>query len=343
MERIRLGRTNLMVSRSSFGALPIQRLTLEQSTNLLRRAYEAGINYYDTARMYTDSEEKIGHALSDVRENIIISSKTHAKTGEELLRHLETSLQMLKTDYIDIYQLHNPSYLPVPGDGSGIYEALLSVKEQGLIKYTGITNHSLKIANSAIDSNLYDTLQFPLSSISSEEDLKLIEKCKEQDMGIIAMKALSGGLITNAASTFVFLRQYDNLVPIWGIQRMGELEEFISLEEHPPVLDEAMWNVIEKDRSELAGSFCRGCGYCMPCPVGIPINNAARMSLLLTRSPYEGYMSDQWREDMNKINDCIECGSCKSRCPYGLDTPNLLKSMLKNYDEFYLNYQTSKV
>ena len=338
MERIRLGRTDLMVSKTSFGALPLQRITFDEARELLQKAYKTGINFYDTARSYSDSEEKIGYALSDVRENIVIATKSQAKTGEDLLKDLEISLNNLKTDYIDILQLHNPSFLPVPGDESGLYDTLLSLKEKGIIRHIGITNHRLNIAQKAIESNLYDTLQFPLSSISSEEDLTLIKACKDQDVGLIAMKALSGGLITNAASTFAFLRQYDNLVPIWGIQRESELDEFISFEENPPILDDVMWQIIQKDREDLSGSFCRGCGYCMPCPVDIPISMAARMSLLLDRSPYEPFMTDEWRDKMDRINDCTECGQCKAQCPYGLDTPSLLKSMLKRYEDFYINY-----
>jgi predicted aldo/keto reductase-like oxidoreductase len=342
MEKIRLGRTNLMVSRTSFGALPIQRISFEAAKYLLRKAYNNGINYFDTARMYSDSEEKIGYALSDVRENIIISTKSHAKSGEELLEHLETSLKNLKTDYVDILQLHNPPFLPVEGHESGLYEAALKAKRMGKARYIGITNHQLKLTKDAVTSGLYDTVQFPLCSISSQKDLELIPLCKDHDIGLIAMKGLSGGLITNASSTFTFLRQYENLVPIWGIQREWELDEFISLEANPPKLDTEMLEIIEKDRRELAGSFCRSCGYCMPCPVGIPIPTAARISYLLDRSSYEPFMTDEWRKKMDLVNDCIECGQCKSRCPYGLDTPNLLKKMLESYNNFYTNYHKKK-
>ncbi len=343
VEKIRLGRTNLEVTRSGFGALPIQRVSFDEGKKILRKAYEAGINFYDTARGYSDSEEKIGKALSDVREDIIIATKSMTDNGKDLLRDLETSLRKLNTDYIDIYQIHNPSFFPTPGDESGIYDALVYAKEKGLVRHIGITNHRLEIAKQAIESSLYDTLQFPLSSLSSDEDLKLISGCKEKDIGLIAMKALSGGLITNVASTFAFLRQYNNVVPIWGIQREWELDEFVSLESNPPKLDEAMWEVIKKDRKELAISFCRGCGYCLPCPVDIPINNVARMPQLLTRSPYERFMAKDWRENMDKVNDCIECGQCKSRCPYGLDIPNLIRENLKIYDDFYYKYKEEKV
>ncbi len=334
MKKIKLGRTNLMVSRVGFGALPIQRISLKEAAYLLRKAYDNGINFFDTARGYTDSEEKIGYALSDVRSNIIIATKSHAKDKKTLFEHLETSLKNLKTDYIDIYQLHNPSELPDPNDPDGLYSGLLEARQKGMIRFIGITNHRLNIALNAVASGLYDTIQFPLSSLSSDADLKLVQEAREHNVGFIAMKPLSGGLITRAAPTFAFLSQFDNVVPIWGIQREWELDEFIQLENNPPALDEDMWKVIEQDRKELQGSFCRGCGYCLPCPVDIPIPFAARMSFLLKRAPYQGYLSDEWNEKMERIESCTGCGHCKAHCPYGLDTPALLKTMLKEYREF---------
>ncbi len=335
MDTMQLGQTGLQVSKSGFGALPIQRISFDEAKGILRRAYEAGITFFDTARMYTDSEEKIGYALSDVRSQIVIATKSHAKDKKTLLEHLETSLRNLKTDYIDLYQLHNPKELPQESDEEGLYAALVEAKKKGLIRHIGITNHSNKLAMEAAVSGMYETIQFPLNTLSSEEDLQLIAACKERNIGVIAMKGLSGGLITNAATTFSFLRQYDNVVPIWGIQRMSELEQFIAMEKNPPVLDDAMWEAIRKDRSELAGDFCRGCGYCMPCPVGIEIPTQARISLLLGRAPYQPFLEDSFKEKMDRINQCIECGQCKSHCPYQLDTPNLLKRELKRYQEFY--------
>ena len=240
----------------------------------------------------------------------------------------------MKTDYIDIYQLHNPSQLPDPEDPNSLYSGLIEAKQKGLIRFIGITNHRLKLTMEAVKSELYDTIQYPLSSLSSDEEIKLVEECKKRDIGVIAMKAMSGGLITNAASTFAFLRQFDNIVPIWGVQRELELDEFIELEKNPPSLDDNMWKIIQKDREELQDAFCRGCGYCLPCPAEIPIPMAARMSLLLRRAPYQNYLTDEWEKQMNRIENCIECGHCKSHCPYGLNTPELLKEMLKDYREF---------
>ncbi len=340
MEKVRLGRTNLLVTRTSFGVLPIQRVSMDIAKHILNKAYENGINFYDTARAYSDSEEKIGHALSHVRKDIIIATKTFARDEKGLFEHLETSLRNLKTDYIDIYQLHNPEELPDPDKEDGLYQALLKAKEQGLIRFIGITNHRLDLALKAASSGLYDTVQFPLSSLSSDDDLSIIRECKKHDIGLIAMKAMSGGLITNAASTFAFLRQFDNVVPIWGIQKESELDEFIALEKNPPALDDKMWEIIKSDRKELSGAFCRGCGYCLPCPAGIHIPMAARMSLLLRRAPYQAFLADGWKSQMELIEKCSGCGHCKNHCPYKLDTPSVLKYMLDDYRKFYLEHKT---
>lgn len=335
MEKIRLGRTQLEVTRTSFGVLPLQRTEISEAARILRHAYDAGINFYDTARAYTDSEEKIGYALSNVRDNIIIATKSGANTREGVLQHLETSLKNLRTDYVDILQLHNPSSLSDPSDPESSYAGLLEAREKGMIRFLGVTNHSREKAVEAVMSGLYDTLQFPLCHISSPEDLSLIDLCKDHDTGLIAMKALSGGLLMNARTAFGFFSQLENVVPIWGFQRMEELEEMLALDADPPAFDDSLKAEIERDRRELAGNFCRGCGYCLPCPQGIPIPMAARMSLLLRRMPYQQFLSDEWHNRMHLIEACTECGHCKAHCPYGLDTPELLKRMLIDYDEFY--------
>jgi aryl-alcohol dehydrogenase-like predicted oxidoreductase len=338
MEKIRLGRTNLLVSRSGFGAIPIQRISFEDAGRLLRKAYDNGINFFDTARGYTDSEEKIGAALSDVRSEIIIATKTPAGDKEAVLKDLETSLRNLRTDYIDIYQIHNPPKLPDPNDPSSVFNGLLEARKQGKIRFIGITNHRLEVVLEAIATGLYDTIQYPLSALSTDADLKVIEECRKHDLGLIAMKALAGGLFTNAVVAFAFLRQYQNVIPIWGIQRESELDEFLEYEKQPPVLDEKMWQSIEQDRVALSGSFCRACGYCLPCPAGIPIPMAARMSLLLRRMPFQQFMKDDWHKQIMLIKDCQDCGQCKERCPYHLDTPALLREMLEDYEEFYRNH-----
>lgn len=330
MDKIRLGKTELIVSKNGFGALPVQRADMETACRILRKAYDGGINYFDTARFYTDSEEKIGRALSDVREKIIISTKTMATKVVDFWEQLKTSLSLLNTDYIDIYQFHNPSFCPKPGDGTGLYEAMLEAKEKGIIKHIGITNHSLAVAEEAVESGLYETLQFPFSYLASEKEEALVRLCEENDVGFICMKALAGGLITKSDVAYAYLAKFP-VAPIWGIQTEKELDEFLSYNDNPPELSEEMLSFIEKERQELAGEFCRGCGYCMPCPAGIEINNCARMSLLLRRSPTAGHLTEEGQAKMKKIEECTGCGACKAKCPYGLDTPNLLK---KNYEDY---------
>ncbi len=328
---VTLGSTGITTPQNAFGALPIQRDDLETAAAILRRAYEGGMTFFDTARAYSDSEVKMGYALADVRDKIYIATKTMAKDPEEMKKQIDTSLTNLKTDHVDIYQFHCASQVFKPGDGTGMYEQVEDFKRQGMIRHIGITAHKIGVAEEAVDSGLYETLQFPFSYLSDEREIALTRRCKEHNMGFIAMKGLSGGLITDSAMAFAAMTPYDNVVPIWGIQRMSELEEWLSYMDNPPVLDEDMKARIEADKKELDGEFCRGCGYCMPCPMGIQINNCARTSLMIRRAPTGNWLSENWQAEMMKIETCIECGACKSKCPYELDTPTLLKKNLEDY------------
>ncbi len=333
MVSVTLGKTGITVNKNGFGALPIQRVTDEEAVRILRKAYEGGVTFFDTARFYTDSEHKLGLAFEGIREKIIIATKTAAARAEDFWNDLNTSLTQLRTDYIDIYQFHNPSFCPKPGDGTGVYEAMLKAKKEGMIRHIGITNHRLAVAHEAVDSGLYETLQFPFCYLATEEDIGLVTKCQTAGMGFIAMKALSGGLITNSAAAYAFEAQYENVLPIWGVQRESEMDEFLSYIDNPPVMTEELKRLIDADRKQLQGDFCRGCGYCMPCPVGIEINNCARMSLLLRRSPSELQLTPKVQEKMAMIENCLHCGQCKSKCPYHLDTPTLLQKNLADYKE----------
>ena len=330
-DMVTLGTTGITVNKNGFGALPIQRISQEDAVHLARKAYKAGIRFFDTARAYTDSEVKLGEAFEGIRSEVYIATKTAAQNAEDFWEDLHTSLRNLRTEYIDLYQFHNLAFCPKPGDGSGLYEAALEAKERGMIRHIGLTNHRLTVAKEAIESGLYETLQFPFSYISGEQELELVELCRAKNVGFIAMKGLSGGLITNSAAAYAFEAQYDNVLPIWGVQRETELDEFLSYIDAPPRMNEELRAVIEKDRTELRGEFCRGCGYCMPCPVGIEINSCARMSLLLRRSPAAAYLSPEGQAKMKKIESCLHCNQCKAKCPYGLDTPALLA---RNYEDY---------
>ena len=333
MAKFRLGKTELMVEKQGFGCLPIQRCTRQEAAALLRRAVDGGINYFDTARSYTDSEEKMGYALKGVRDKIWLATKSHAQTGQALMADLETSLRDLQTDHIDVYQFHNPSFCPRPGGEDGLYDAALKAKEQGKIRFISITDHRLSVAHEAIDSGLYATLQFPFSYLSGPQEMELVEKCRRADMGFIAMKGMAGGLIRDGYAASAFMETQPGVLPIWGVQHDWELEQFLDCVQRPAAMTEERRAAIDHDRKELTGNFCRGCGYCMPCPMGIEINNCARMSLMLRRAPAKNWLSPEWQEKMERIRQCRHCGRCSAHCPYGLDTPKLL------WDN-YVDYQT---
>jgi aryl-alcohol dehydrogenase-like predicted oxidoreductase len=342
METARLGKTGLLVSRSAFGALPIQRAEIGEAVMILRAALSGGINFFDTARAYTDSEAKIGAAFRGKRDKVVLATKTQAQTAEGLAIDLDKSLSELRTDYIDLYQFHLAKKCYAPGDPDGLYDAALKARAEGRIRHIGITTHRLDIALAAAKSGLYETLQFPLSYLSSDADLEAVRLCRANDVGFIAMKALSGGLITDAAAAFSWMRRQDGVFPIWGIQRMNELEEFLDLEKNPPEYDDAMRERIESDRRGLSGSFCRGCGYCLPCPAGIEINWIARMPQVLRRMKAGDFLTGEWRAKMKKSLECLHCGLCSSRCPYELDTPSLVEAAYADYVQFAAEWDKTK-
>ena len=331
MRQITLGSTGITVPQNAFGALPIQRVSTEMAVKLLRRAYEGGMRFFDTARAYSDSEVKVGEAFDGMREKVFIATKTGAKTPEEVRAQVETSLKNLRTDYIDIYQFHCADQCYRPGDGTGMYECMEELKKEGKIRHIGITAHKLYIAEEAVESGLYETLQYPFSYLSSEKEIALVKKCKEANMGFIAMKGLAGGLINRSEAAMAFMSQFDNALPIWGIQKEKELEEWLSYMAETPTMNEELTAYIEKEQKELTGEFCRGCGYCMPCPAGIMINQCARMSLMLRRAPSKAWLTPQMQAEMKKIEVCLHCNQCMKKCPYELNTPELLK---KNYEDY---------
>lgn len=333
MRKIILGQTNLKITKTSFGALPIQRCSTQAAVELLRKAKKSGINFFDTARAYTDSENKVGTAFKDCREEVIIATKTHAKNVDEIKQHIAESLKALQTNYIDLYQFHNAKDIPTLNDP--MYQYMLELKKQGIIRHIGITCHSYESAVKAVESGLFETLQYPIFCLSDEKDLGLIQKCREQNMGVIAMKGMGGGLIDDARVAYLFFEHYMDVCTIWGMQKQEELDEFVTLDNNPPIDDKLLLDKLAQYRNELQGEFCRSCGYCMSaCPVDIQILNCARMSQLLKRAVWQDFVSDEWQKNMNHTENCIECGRCTLQCPYSLDIPNLLKKNLKYYREF---------
>ena len=225
--------------------------------------------------------------------------------------------------------------MPRPGGADGLYDAALEAKKQGKIRHIAITNHRLAVAREAVESGLYATLQFPYSYLAGAQERELVDLCREKGMGFIAMKGMAGGLIRDGMAAAAFMAGQSGVVPIWGVQHEWELDQFLACVRDTPAMTEEQRATIEKDRRELAGDFCRGCGYCMPCPVGIQINQCARMSLMLRRAPAADWLSDKWQGEMKKIEDCLHCSRCSAKCPYGLDTPRLLQDNYKDYWTFF--------
>ena len=331
MRKVTLGSTGITAVQNGFGALPIQRVSVQEGVKILQKAYDGGMRFFDTARGYSDSEEKLGLAFEGIRDDLFIATKSHAKNLEDLKRDLDTSLRMLRTDYLDIYQFHYVKQCYKPDDGTGMYEFMLDAKQQGIIRHIGITTHRLDIAEEIIESGLYETLQYPFSYLSSPMEIEMVRRTAAANMGYIAMKGLSGGLITRADAAMAFMLQFDNLMPIWGIQRESELDEWLALMDNEPAMTDEIRAFIESEKKELDGEFCRGCGYCMPCPAGIMIDQCARMSLMLRRSPSARWLEPEMQAEMKKIEGCLHCGRCMRKCPYELPTPDLLK---KNYEDY---------
>ena len=331
MNTVTLGRTGISVAQNQFGALPIQRISKDEAVALVHRAYDGGMRFFDTARAYSDSEEKLGVAFEGMRDKVYIASKTMAKTPGEFWKQLDTSLANLHTDYLDIYQFHCVDQVWAPGDGSGMYECMLQAKEQGKIRHIGVTAHKLEVAFDLVNSGLYETLQYPFSYLASEREHELVALCKQKDVGFLAMKGLAGGLITRSDAAMAYIAQFDNVLPIWGIQRESELDEWLSYFKVTPQMTLELQAFVVKEREQLAGNFCRGCGYCLPCTADIMINQCARISLMLRRAPSKAWLTPQMQAEMAKVQDCTECGICMTRCPYGLDIPNLLK---RNYEDY---------
>lgn len=329
---ITLGKTGITVPQNAFGALPIQRIDTDSAVGLLQGAYEGGMRFFDTARAYTDSEKKVGIAFAGMRDKVFISTKTQASDPDKFWSDLEASLKALQTDYIDIYQFHCVPKCYAPEDGTGLYEAMLSAKRQGMIRHIGITAHKIGVAEDIVKSGLYETLQFPFSYLASDRDIALVKATEAAGMGFIAMKGLSGGLLTDSRACMAFMSQYP-VLPIWGIQRESELKEWLRFFTEDVSMTDELRAVIERDRAELLGEFCRGCGYCSPCTVGIVINQCARMSQMIRRAPSEAWLSDYWKAEMARIDECVDCGICKTRCPYELDIPRLLRKNLDDYND----------
>lgn len=336
MNTIRLAGTDLEISEIGFGGIPIIGLSMSEAVSIVKYCFDLGIIFFDTANMYLSSEEKIGTALEAVREKVVIATKTAQRDAKEVAAHIDLSLRQLKTDWIDLYQLHNVSNQETLQQAlapQGAFEAARKARDAGKIRYIGISSHSIPTALEALKTGLFQTLQFPFNFIENDPANELFPQARRHNVGIIGMKPLGGGLLERADLCFGFLQQHPDVVPIPGIRAKKEADEIIGLYVNPKPLAKADLKEMENIRSVLGERFCHRCEYCMPCEQGVQIPSVLIFQAAVKRLTREGVTA--WLgKAMESVAECIECGECEQKCPYNLPIADLLKENLALYREY---------
>lgn len=335
MEYRTLGKTGLQISRMGFGGIPIQRIDEEGTKALMQQLVEAGVNYIDTARGYTVSEQYLGYALEGIRDKFVLATKSMSRTREAMEADIETSLRNLRTDYIDLYQVHNPSMEQldvVVGEG-GALEALMEAKAAGKIGHIGLTAHSAAVFERALELDWVETIMFPYNIVENQGE-ELIRRCTEKNVGFIDMKPLAGGAIENAALALRYVCSNPHVsVVIPGMAEPKELEENIKACADEAPLSDAEKQEMDEIRRQLGTNFCRRCNYCAPCTVGINIPNVFLFAGYLERYNLEEWARDRYSSLSVKASDCVECGECEGRCPYHLPIREMLKKCASEFGE----------
>ncbi|MBN1682384.1 aldo/keto reductase [Candidatus Bathyarchaeota archaeon] len=329
-----LGKTSLNITEMGFGGIPIQRISEDEAIKVVRHCYELGINYFDTARGYTTSEERIGKALEEVRENVYIASKSHARTSKDLWENLKTTLNNLRTDYLDVYQLHNVNeeswkFISSP---NGALEAIKDAKKEGIIKHIGITSHSPAFLIKMVEEQeIFETIMVGYNFIAQQPAEILLPLCKRKNVGTIIMKPFGGGAFTNASTALKFILVNKNVsCTIPGMLSVEEVEENVKICSESLELSEEEKKIIEEDRKILGEEFCAACDYCQPCPSGIPISFVLRTELSsLRRMGWTESLIKQTQDTAQKVDACLQCGVCEIRCPYQLPIRKLLPEKME--------------
>jgi len=336
MKQHRLGKTELMVSEVGFGGIPIIPLSMEEGAAVVRHCFERGITFFDTANAYSDSEKKVGLALEDVRDQVVIATKTGRRDAEGAAKHIQFSLDNLRTDYIDIYQFHNVPDMAAletilaPG---GAMEPVKAAQQDGKIRFISFSSHNLQGAIELSRTGLFSTVQFPFNFIESEPADELFVVAQELDMGIIAMKPLGGGLIARADLCFKFLQQHPYALPDPGFKTKEEVDEVIGLYLSPKAMTKQEEEEIEAIRAESGTRFCRRCGYCIPCEQGVSIPQVMSFRSQAKRFPAD-IVKGMAKGAMDTVDKCTTCGACLEKCPYHLQIPDLLQENLNIFQEF---------
>lgn len=333
MQYVTLGKTGLKISKVGFGGIPIQKIDKEGTRVLMERLVEEGVNFIDTARGYTVSEEFLGYALEGIREKFVLATKTMARTKEAMAADIEKSLANMRTDYIDLYQVHNPSMeqldtVIAPG---GALEALEEAKAAGKIGHIGITAHSAEVFERALDLTWVETIMFPYNIVETQcEDL--IHKCAEKNIGFIDMKPLAGGAIENADLAMRFIcANPDVTVVIPGMYDVAEIRQNVEAANRTEPLTEEEKAEIEKIRKELGTNFCRRCNYCAPCSAGINISGVFLFQGYLERYGLGDWAKDRYMSMPVTASACTECGACEERCPYNLPIRQMMKKAAESF------------
>ncbi len=335
MEYITLGKTDLKVSRLGFGGIPIQRVDAAVTRELVLEMAEKGINYIDTARGYTVSESYLGEALEGLRDKFILATKSMARTKEAMAQDIETSLKNLRTDYIDLYQIHNPNMeqLEQVISVGGALEAMQEAKGAGKIRHLGVTAHSLEVFERALELDWVETIMFPYNIVETQAE-ELMKKCAEKNIGFIVMKPLAGGAIEDASLALRFICANPNVtVAIPGMFDLKEIEQNLAAVEERSSLTDAELEKMEEIRKQLGNHFCRRCNYCAPCTVGIGIPNVFLFQGYLDRYGLGDWAKERYHAMPIKASACIGCGACEKRCPYHLPIREMLKTAADKFGE----------
>ena len=335
MEKVRFGKTELMVSKIAFGGIPIQRLSVPEAAEIVRGVIGLGINFLDTANGYTDSEEKIGLGIKGFpRDSIIIASKSGARDKKTFNENLDLTLKRLGTDYVDLYQHHGISsigdYNVIMGEG-GANEGMMEAVRAGKVRFPAFSSHSIPAAMQIMRERKFFAVQLPFNYVDDEAAKEAIPLAKELDMGFIAMKPFGGGLLGNAKLSIKYLSQFDSIVPDPGIQKMSEMEEIVRIVESGEKLSAEDMAAIEKVKLELGAIWCHRCDYCQPCPQNIHISSVLTVESFFQRMPITRTIA-MAGANMENARSCIECRECVKKCPYNLDIPVLIKDKLAIWD-----------
>ncbi len=335
MEYRVLGKTGLNISRMGLGGIPIQRIDAEGTKKLVYQLMEAGVNYIDTARGYTVSEQYLGYALEGIRDKFVLATKSMSRTKEAMAKDIDISLGNLKTDYIDLYQVHNPNMAQLEQviGPDGALEALLEAKAAGKIGHIGLTAHSVEVFEKALELDWVETIMFPYNIVETQGEA-LIKKAAEKNIGFVDMKPLAGGAIEDATLAVRFLvSNPDVTVVIPGMADTKEIEQNLAAGENTAPLTAEEQKKVEDIRQTLGTQFCRRCNYCAPCTVGINIPSVFLFQGYLDRYGLADWAKDRYGAMAVKASACVECGACEPRCPYGLPIRQMLKEAAVKFGE----------